>query len=410
MNSTAADNCDSATPRVAYLLRMYPRFSQTFIVNEILELERTGWDLSIGSLRTPSENVEHDSVQRVRADVEVCEDAAPFETRPEDQETVRALAAEWNIAEEEQTQALWTLDWARRRGIDHAHVHFGTGEATAAWLARQAGGPTYSLTLHAFDIFRENVDRPLLAQKINGSSFTVTVCESNREFLEANMPGVIPERIRVNYNGIDLSRFSAPQGKRDPALVFSVGRMIEKKGFIHLIRAAALLRDEGVPLRVEIAGDGREKKRLLSEIERLELSQHVHLLGPISQEQVQQRLRNAACFVLPCVCAADGNVDALPTVLLESLASGCPSISTRISGVPEIIEEGVSGLLAEPGDEAALAKAIARVLLSPSLAAQLGRQGRVRAEQRFDVQTNVDVFASWLRRRNADRTPLAEAS
>ncbi len=397
-------------PRIGYLLRAYPRFSQTFIVNEILELERQGVAIRIGSLRRPTEGMFHESVSRVQARCDYLPDTLIGNGS-------KAAAANWDrlksatrgymsglrdvlrfgdVSFFDLIQAALVCRWARKHKLDHLHVHFGTSEATVAWLARRMGGPSYSLTLHAFDIFRDNVNRRLLAQKINGSRFTVTVCESNRRFMVEHLPGVQADKIRVNYNGIDLDRFSADDRPREPLSIFAVGRLIEKKGFAHLVRAVGLLRDSGLDVRCRIAGDGPEEAPLRAEIARLDLAAHVKLVGPLRQDDVREQMRRSACVVLPCVQAKDGNVDALPTVLLESMACQCPTISTRISGVPEIIEHGRSGLLVEPQDDAGLAEAIRAALTDESLARRLAEGGRRRAEERFDGRRAAATMRAWL--------------
>ncbi|MFQ5423238.1 MAG: glycosyltransferase family 4 protein [Phycisphaerae bacterium] len=396
--------------RIGYLLRMYPRFSQTFVVNEILELERQGLDLHIASLRKPTDGIFHESFARVRAKARYLPETilsdfrrvcrvhwplvrhAPLRSGRAAACVVRNRGAEWiDLA-----QAASLLRWVRKQRIDHVHVHFGTNEATVAHMAHIMGGLSYSMTLHAFDIFRENVDRRLLVRKINASRFTLTVSDFNRRYLLDNFPEVDASRIRVNYNGIDLERFVPGGTERETATLFAVGRLIEKKGFADLVRAVGRLRDQALPVRCTIAGEGREAAHLKQEIKRLRLESHVELAGSLNQQQVRERMRRAACFALPCVRAADGNMDALPTVLLESLASGCPTVSTRLCGVPEIIEDGVSGLLVSPGADAALAGALRRVLTEPALAARLAAEGRRRAEERFDIRHNVRVTHDWL--------------
>ncbi len=402
---------DAPPLRLGYLLRMYPRFSQTFVVNEILELERRGAALRICSLRAPTDGVFHASISRVRAKADYLPellaaaprrflDALRRRWRADRAGTWRAVR-EWlgrrSVSLLELGQAALVCRWAEKHGIGHLHVHFGTQEATVAMLARLMGGPSYSLTLHAFDIFRDNVDRSLLAVKINHSAFTVTVCESNRRFLIEHVPGVEAAKVRVHYNGLDLTHFEpAPFEQRSRTLVFAVGRLIEKKGFVHLVRAAARLIERGVELECEIAGDGPLRSQLKREIRELGVRDRVRLLGPLPQEQVREKLRQARVLVAPCVPAADGNIDATPTVLLEALASACPAISTRLSGIPEIIDDGVSGLLVEPGDEAALADAIGRVLADDALARKLAEAGRRRACERFDIRANVARLHEWL--------------
>lgn len=403
--------------RLGYLLRMYPRFSQTFIVNEILELERQGADLSIGSLRKPDEGLFHESFARVRTRADYFPETVfePGSGHWQGQwelmrqgplrfaRHVTSTALRRSIGWIEWLQAYHVVRWAAKRRIGHVHVHFGTEEATVAMLARRLGGPTYSLTLHAFDIFRDNVDRRLLTEKINGSAFTVTVCESNRRFLVNTLPRLEPSRVRVNYNGVDLSRFRDEGLPREPRSILSVGRLIEKKGFRYLIRAVALLRDQGFATTCTIVGDGRDKKSLEEECKELGVGELVRFAGAMTQDAVRDAMQRTACFVLPCVQAKDGNVDALPTVLLESLGCGCPCVSTSISGVPEILEHEVSGLLVEPGDVEALARAIRRVLDEPGLARRLALQGRARSEERFDVTRSVATMRQWFAERLESR-------
>jgi glycosyltransferase involved in cell wall biosynthesis len=381
------------------------------VVNEILELERQGLDVTILSLRRPDDGLFHESVCRVRARAHYLPETAVGLLRnrrttywkllrrstPSLLRAVRCVLRHRGAMWLDLFRAVASLRWARKQRIDHVHVHFGTEEASVALLANTLGGLSYSLTLHAFDIFRDNVDRRLLARKINASRFTVTVSEFNRRYLIDNFPGVDEGKIRVNYNGVDLQRFTSRVRQRNEDLVLGVGRLVEKKGFIHLVRAIDLLRDQGVPVHCKIVGEGREQKRLQQEIERLRLGAHVELTGALQQERVRDLMHEAACFALPCVSARNGDVDALPTVLLEALACECPTISTKLSGVPEIIEDQASGLLVEPGNDRALASAIRRILTDRSLAAQLGQNGRRRAEEKFSIRRNVAVMHRWLR-------------
>lgn len=397
--------------RVGYLLRMYPRLSQTFVVNEIREHERQGVDISIASLRLPNEGLFHESICRVTARVyyppasSKGKRAAMMKKQWDlvRRSPSRYLQAAGIIRRDAQTdwsdlaRAAFVLKWAKDQRRSHVHVHFGTSEATVLLAAHILGGLSYSMTLHAFDIFRRNVDRPLLARKINASRFTVTVSEFNRRFMIKNLPGVDRDKIRVNYNGVDLTRFAPDGRKREPFTIFSLGRLKEKKGFMHLVNAVRILRDQGVNVVCRIGGEGPDEKPLKRAIKEWKLRDEVKLLGPLNEEAVVGWMRRSSCFVLPCIEAVDGNVDALPTVLLESMAAGCPSVSTRLSGVPEIIEDGISGLVVEPGDDAALTEAIRTILTDPERAAALSVGGRRRAEERFDIRRNVSVMGDWFR-------------
>lgn len=423
MSTPSPNDNRNDSPRVGYVLRMYPRFSQTFVVNEILELERQNAEVHILSLRKPTDGQFHESISRVRARAEYLPEYLSASRR-------KILSAVWSVLKTRPSgfarslsvmlrfggvsltdfwQAALLLRWARKRKLAHLHVHFGTNEASVAYLARLMGGPSYSMTLHAFDIFRDNVDRKLLTDKINTSAFTVTVSEYNRRFLKGSFVRLDADKVRVNYNGIDLDRFNSNGTRRSAYSVLGVGRLIEKKGFVHLVRAVGRLRDRGLPVTCTIIGEGPQERMLRDEIRRLDLSAYVSLAGALPQEEVRRRMTESMCFALPCVQASDGNVDALPTVLLEAMASGCPCVSTNISGVPEIIEHECSGLLSEPGDDEALADAMERVLQDSKLFSKFAQNGRNRAEEVFDVRCAAGRMKDWftevIAKQSGDKTP-----
>jgi glycosyltransferase involved in cell wall biosynthesis len=176
----------------------------------------------------------------------------------------------------------------------------------------------------------------------------------------------------------------------------SIGRLVEKKGLIHLVRAVAQLRARGLVLKCKIVGEGPEKRRLRQEIERLGLQSEVVLTGPQQHQRIRELLQRYSCFVLPCIRAADGNMDGVPNVLLEALACECPCVSTSLSGIPEIIKDRVTGLLVEPGDETALANAIETVVTDMPRASEWAAAGRRLVEEHFDIHRNIATLYGWL--------------
>lgn len=412
MNAASAPAIDpDPTAKVGYVLRMYPRFSQTFIVNEILELERQGLDITIGSLRKFSEGRFQEQVCRVRAEVHYFPETLCRHTwktlavhasllRHAPDRYLRAVAVALRYAGAtlfDLVQAGLMVRWARRRRLDLLHVHFGTSEATVALLARMLGGPPYSLALHTWDVFRHEVDRTLLCRKINASRFTVVNTDYHRREILRLIPRVEARKLRLNYNGVELEKFRPRKVARDRQSLFTVGRLVEKKGFDHLIRAIRLLHDRGLAVTCAIAGEGREHARLAEEIRRGRLESSVTLLGPLQHARVRELMQTCGCVVLPCVRGKDGNIDGIPNVLIEALACGCPCVSTRLSGIPELVEHGVTGLLATPGDEQGLADAIQTMLMNPQLADRLAAAGRQRVAERFDIHRNMAVLHEWLR-------------
>ena len=407
--------------QIAYVLKMYPRFSETFIVNEILELERQEVDVRIYSLRKPDDGRFHASLARVKAGVIYVPQYPQMEPERVQRahelvcqafpETYRAVRAEVEARQDaflfkRFVQAGVIAAHLVQHPVDAMHAHFASSATrVAAYVHRMIGLP-YSFTAHAKDIFHDEVNPESLRTKMRDARFVVTVSDFNQAYLQGLLNGGKGD-VRRLYNGIDLRTFAPdPAVRREPGLILSVGRLVEKKGFEDLIRACAWLREGQVEFRCEIIGTGERREALKALIAELDLEQHVTLVGPRSQDQVLRAYRRATVFALPCIVASDGNRDGLPTVLLEAMAVGLPVVSTRLVGVPEIVEHGVDGLLVEPGDSAALAASLTRVLRDGELRDNLSRAGRRKVGQRFDVRRNVVQLREWLKEGELEVLPV----
>jgi glycosyltransferase involved in cell wall biosynthesis len=283
---------------------------------------------------------------------------------------------------------------AKARGVGHLHAHFAEAATTVAMLASRLSGVSFSFTAHAWDIYdRQSVGRAFLKEKIRRARFVVTVSDYNRRALRLLCGEEASRKIIRVYNGIDLSRFHPdPSVAREADFILAVGRLVEKKGFHHLIHACRLLRDKGLSFRCLIVGEGEERERLTRQIETLRVGTHVRLIGAQAQEQVVKMMREATVLVLPCVISASGDRDALPTVLLEALAVGLPAISTTVAGIPEIIEHGKTGFLVPPGDSISLAATIEEVLDNPRLRERSASGGIRKARRSFDIRKNVRIL------------------
>jgi glycosyltransferase involved in cell wall biosynthesis len=360
---------------LAYVLKTFPRLSQTFIVNEILAHEAAGQDLRIETLRRPKPEDAQADISAVRAPVHRLGDGA------------WAASGEALLA----AQAEELAARVRTLGITHLHAHFGNSAAEVARRAAERAGIGYSFTAHARDIFLDNLDHDALARRLHAARRVVTVSDFNRQHLMARY-GLAPDRVVRIYNGLDLRRFSLPaspaRGEREP-LILAVGRLIEKKGFGDLIEACAVLRDRGLRLRCVIAGGGPLMETLAQQIAARDLGDHVRLLGAVSSAEVQHWMQRARVFAAPCVVGGDGDRDGLPTVLLEAMALGCPCVSTDVTGIPEVLSDGQSGLQVPQRDPAALADALARLLEDPGLCERLAQEARARIERDFDIHQNA---------------------
>lgn len=383
-----------ASRRVGYVLKMYPRFSETFVLSEILAREAAGTEIEIFSLRPPCDPRFHETLADVRAPVTWLDHAG---RRPADTwELLRRGAAQLPglpdaldelVAAEaaDGAQALALALAARERRIDHLHAHFGTVATTVARLAARLAGLPYSFTAHAKDVFHESVDPADLERKLCDAHHVVTISEYNRQFLHAHH-GASAARVHLVRNGLALDAFPfAAPGSRPP-IVAAVGRLVEKKGFDVLLDACARLIRAGRSFRCELAGDGPLAGELRARIARLGLEGVVSMRGALPQRDVRALVGSAAAFAAPCVIGTDGNRDGLPTVLLEAMALGTPCVSTPVTGIPEAVLDGQTGLLVPEHDPVELAAALARLLDDAALRERLARAARALVEQQFDAR------------------------
>ena len=388
---------DGSPPRIGYVLKMYPRFSETFVVTEILALQDQGAELDIFSLRPPTDGRFHEALSRVQAPVTYL----PMPGKPPEMWAAMSGARELHrerfdacIGEllaappMDACQALLLAGLVRERGITHLHAHFGTVSAAVARLAARIAGISYSVTLHAKDIFHESVDDDELSARISDAAAVVTVSDFNERYLRERYGDAAHTLVRI-YNGIDLEAFTPSRPDDRPPLVVGVGRLVEKKGFHHLVDAVALLRDRGRPIRLELVGGGAEEQALRARVASLDLEDRVTFHGPLTQAETRERMRSAAVLAAPCVVGVDGNRDGLPTVILESLALGTPVVATPVTGIPEAVVDGRTGLLVSEGDTAALADALDRLVEDADLRCRLADQGRRHVEERFDARKNT---------------------
>jgi colanic acid/amylovoran biosynthesis glycosyltransferase len=384
-------------PRVGYVVKTYPRFSETFIVTEILAHEAAGQPIEIFALRPPSDTHFQDVISRVRAPVTYL-DAEP--RRASDLWSMLHAAGEtmpggWAQLEaarghemRDVYQAVLLAKEARARGITHLHAHFASVATSVTRLAALFADLPFTFTAHAKDIFHESVDPAQLRGKLEDAKAVVTVSDYNVEHLRSTY-GASAARVRRVYNGLDLDRFPFSEPTERPPLIVAVGRLVEKKGFTDLIAACAELRDRGREFRCDIIGSGPLRDVLQEQIDHMGLGAQVELTGSRPQSEVVQHVRSASLFAAPCVDGSDGNRDGLPTVLLEAMALGTPCVSTDVTGIPEIVRQRETGLLVPQRNVAQLVQAMDALLTEPGLGARLAWQARRLIERDFDIHRNT---------------------
>ena len=405
--------------KTAYLLKRYPRFSETFVVAEILAHEAAGTTLDILALRPVAEAHFQGSLAAVRSPVTYVPErpgkpahlwALLDDLRQNWPAAWRSLEHAEIIDPDDLFQALWVARFVRERGIEHLHAHFATVATTVARLVSLMTGVTYGFTAHAKDIYHDYPEDQQLGLKLRDAAYVVTVSDYNVRYLRAHFGADAAAVTRI-YNGLDLAAmpFRSPAARQP--LILGVGRLIEKKGFDVLIDACRRLADQGLDFRCRIIGGGERRADLERQIAGLGLENRVELAGPLPRERVQAAMQEAAVLAAPCVVGADGNRDGLPTVLLEAMALGTPSIATPVTGIPELIEDGRCGLLVEERDDRGLATSLRRVLEDGDLRHRLAVAARRRIEADFDVHENAArLRALFPARAASDAVPLRRAS
>jgi glycosyltransferase involved in cell wall biosynthesis len=383
---------------------MFPRLSETFILNEILELEQQGLGLHIFSLKRPVDAVCHLQAGGVRS---------PITYLPEKlfQQPLRSMLAQLHVWRRHRGPWRHTLRNVLRRlrsdgnyatllgfsqaccivremgGICHLHAHYANVPSKLALLVHRLTGISYSISTHAKDIFQnEPFGSPKLHERLGRARFVVANSRYSARHIATRLENAA--RIETIYNGLDLDMFPFRNGTPVEPLILSVGRLVEKKGFPTLISACRLLKERGLKFTCELVGTGPLSSTLKEQIKNCGLGERVKMVGPLPQQSLRENYARAMVFALPCVEAADGDRDVLPNVLKEAMAVGVPVVTTRLDGIDELLEDGVSGFLVSPGDEQSLAGKLELLMGDSQLRQRLAMQGRKVIEERFDRRTN----------------------
>jgi glycosyltransferase involved in cell wall biosynthesis len=388
-----------STNKIGYLLKVFPKVSETFILQEVLDLEALGLNLSIFALEEPSDTVTHDSVSHVRASVTYLPDTrstlrrtfwwAHLRLALRSPRRYCATVQFWRHATEHPSWSKFLQAGSLAASlldeqISHLHVHFANAPTSVAELAHRLTGIPYSMTCHAKDIFL--TPPATLRRKMHHAEFVVTCTEDNRQYLERLSDNGTP--LHRLYHGLNLARFDQLQKDHSAVrstipTILSVARFREKKGLLTLIRACHLLNVRGYRFRCCIVGFGPLQPDMEALIRELTLEHLIMLMGQQSLEDVVGLYQRADIFTLPCQVAQDGDRDGIPNVLMEAMACRLPVVTTGISGIPELVQHDHNGLLVPDRDPEALALALAHLLDNPAIRQRLGRAGRETIEQQF---------------------------
>lgn len=394
--------------RIGYILKRFPRASETFIAQEILELEARGVEVEIFTLGHNDRQAEHSWLESLAAPVTTCQPETLGATWDELHGYSSRQAAHEALSDafgyptargrRYLAEAVAVARLVAERRVDHLHSHFANHPTFVNLLVHHLSGLPFSFTAHAKDIYSAGPPPHLWRRQLEEAEFAVAVAAETQRHLWSLVGSDYGHRVRLLHNGVDLDAIevSPPADEAAREDLLCVARLIPKKGIDILLRALAILRDSGRPVRCRIVGYGEEQERLAALRSELGLAGLVELTGRLPHEVVIEEIARAAAVVLPARVAADGDRDALPTVLLEAMAAGRPCISSHVGGIPEIVQHGETGLLIRSGKPWELAEAIRKLLADPELRTRFGRAGRRRAEERFDRRRNVAQLHRWF--------------
>jgi len=430
---------------VAYVLKGYPRMSELFIASEVYRLERLGIRLRLHVIKPADEARQHGIVTRIKSRPQYLPATSSLTKTPlrrwltahlgDFLPSLRSVARRRPAGVARAALAAFAqavrarrsfLSWPRKvylkeflqaavvadRVLDdgevrHLHAHFCHGATTVAWLASLMTGLSFSFTAHAKDIYCESLNPAgLLRRKMRAARFVVTCTDANREHLLKVEPRA---SVRCVYHGLNAEfteLLGAGVGTAPPSAsthggrlrALGVGRLVEKKGFDVFVEACGILRRREVPFEAVIVGEhGEHEAEIRRRIDALGLADSVRLAGPMEQTRLFEEYRSAGVFCLPCRVLENGDRDGIPNVLMEAMACGLPVVTTPVSGIPEIIRDGVNGRLVPPDDPAALADALLRIDADRQFARSLSAEARATVRERFDGERFAAELAALFR-------------
>ena len=381
----------------AYLFERFPSFGQTFCYREVAELARQGVTPPIFSIRKPRDTVSQDWDKRIVERVhylpeekELLDEVRQGSQKREITPVVIAALNEWGRRTDflRLYQAVYIGGRLQQMGITHIHAHFAGMAARTAFWVQKFFGIGFSFTAHANDIFAPRDFEIGLDKLVDVAGAVATESDYAKGFLQERFRDRA-DRIHRIYNGLNPAEFKRAGFSSAFPMILAVGRLIDKKGFADLIQACRLLVERGRPFRCRIIGEGPLEEKLQQQIEDLNLRDLVELPGPKPQPEIRKYLAAGTVFVLPSVIDPEGGMDNLPTVIMEAMATGLPVVSTVIGGIPEMVIDNKTGFLVPAGDASALADAVEKVVVDPSLARRLGEKGHKRACELFSIEKNV---------------------
>jgi glycosyltransferase involved in cell wall biosynthesis len=398
--------------RLGYLYSRYPVLSQTFCDMEMLELERQGFDLTVGSIHPPLTSIRHPHAGRLRAPVHYAPPPAIlhlWEEKARDggrwpQALIDSHNRKYGSGVKAPTRARnasYFAELFKRHQVEHFHVHFANRAAHTALFLKAMANIPFSVTAHGQDFMADLGNDDLLREICDEAEFVAVETEYSRGLMQARCPNAAGKIHRI-YNGMDLTNFLDPStsvSDAGPVQILSVGRLVAFKGFEYLIEACHQLRQRSIQFQCEIVGDGPLRKNLQHHIDELRLGSFIVLAGALPQDCVLEKLQRCDIFALASTTDGQGASDVFPTVILEAMASARPVVSTTLAGIPEAVVDKETGLLGPAGESGLFADALETLCRNAQLRTRYGAAGRARVEQNFQVEITVRPLVELLEKR-----------
>ena len=402
------------TPRgkVAYMMSRFPKITETFVLYEIVAVQGQGVQVEVYPLQRERTATMHP-------------EAVPLVEKARFQPMLALgfLAAHWHYLRRKPRQyfgALWDslratwgsmryffgilvfwpkiVQFARmmeRDGIEHIHAHFASHPAAAAFIIHRLTGIPYSFTAHGSDLHR---DKHMLSEKIAEAAYATTISQYNVREIAQACGDEIASRVLVLRCGVDTRafhprpRYNTNGGRDRSLLILNIGTLHEVKGQTYLIEACRLLRERGARFSLHFVGDGPDRPALEAQVSAAGLADHVVFHGRQERQAIIDLLQETDILVAPSVQSSDNRREGIPVVLMEGMASGVAVVASDLSGIPELVEHEVSGLLTPPGDAVAIADALERLIHDVSLRQHLADGGREKVLREFDLTTNAAML------------------
>ena len=402
--------------KIAYIMSRFPHLPETFILREMNQMQALGWDVALYPLILQDQPVVHpeaqDWVARAHQLPFLSAAVLAANLRTLVRQPVRYLGL-WAKAVRHNVKspnllvralallpkAVYAAEQMTAENIRHIHAHYATHPAFVAWAIHQLTGISYSITVHAHDIF---VRTAMLGTKLQEAEFVVAISEFNREYLAQKLGDWVREKIHIVHCGIIPETYAA-QTRRwvagERLELLNIGSLQPYKGQKYLVEACALLKAQGIPFRCRIIGGSTEVKGdLEARIAQHGLQEHVFLLGGKTQQEVAELLAEAHCYVQPSIITPAGKMEGIPVALMEAMAAELPAVATAISGVPELVRPQETGYLVPAEDVTALADTLAHIYHHPEEAAQLAKNGRALVLTEFELRANVEQLSQLFTR------------